>query len=87
MSQPDEKMQTIVAILDRLRPYAPILGSYVKSVYTHEFDYSVKLSNGLIRLPEELIDDYEKAPQTITKTRFQQAATRFTPNAVPTDEA
>jgi len=80
MSQPDEKRQTIIGILDRLRPYAPALGSYVKSIYTYEFDYSVKLSNGLIRLPEELVDDYERAPGTISAERYHQAAARFVPN-------
>jgi len=76
----DEKKQVIVAILDRLRPFCPALGSYVKSIYTIDFDYSVKLSNGRIRLPEELIDDYEMNPSAILEGRFKQAAGRFIPD-------
>jgi archaellum component FlaF (FlaF/FlaG flagellin family) len=78
--QPDEKRQTITGILDLLRPYAPGLGSYEKSIYTHDFDYSVKLSNGRIRLPEELIDDYERSSASLTIDRLKHTANRFVPN-------
>jgi hypothetical protein len=76
----DEKKQVIVLILDRLRPHQRGLGSYIKSIYTIEFDYSVKLSNGLIRIPEELVQDYETNPSAITEIRFQRAAARFVPD-------
>lgn len=79
--QLDEKKQFIILILDRLRPYQPGLGYYVKSIYTTDFDYSVKLSNGLIRIPEELVQDFELDPSAITEQRFQQAAGRFAPDA------
>lgn len=60
-----------------MRRYNAAIGSYEKSVYTTDFDYSVKLSNGRIRLPEELIDDYGNNPALITANRYQAAASRF----------
>lgn len=78
--QIDEKRHLIIPILDQLRVYKPAIGSYIKSLYTADFDYSVKLSNGRIRLPEELIDDYERDPWSVTAARFQNAANRFTPD-------
>lgn len=77
MSLLDEKRHLFVAVLDKLRPYNPHIGSYDKSVYSTDFDYSVKLSNGRIRLPEELIDDYEKSPTSISDNRYKAAASRF----------
>ncbi len=68
------------SLLDQLRRYAPTIGSYIKSVYTTDFDYSVKLSNGRIRLPEELVDDYEKSPALVAGERLKQAARQFSPN-------
>jgi len=78
--QPDEKKTAILAILDQLRLYKPAIGSYVISIYTTDFDYSVKLSNGRIRLPEELVDDFEQAPGFIFAERFRTVAGRFVPN-------
>ncbi|MES2275979.1 MAG: hypothetical protein V4592_08150 [Bacteroidota bacterium] len=73
----DEKKHVIIALLDELRPYESALGSYVKSMYTTDFDYSVKLSNGKIRIPEELVDDYERAPAAIAEARYRRAAAQF----------
>lgn len=78
--QPDEKRLIVIAILDQLRIYKPAIGNYAKSIYTPDFDYSVKLSNGRIRLPEELIDDYQLAPASISLERFKNAANRFVPD-------
>ena len=67
-------------LLDELRIYNHSIGSYDKSMLTDSFDYSVKLSNGLIRLPMELVDDYEKVPDAIRPDRFKSAALNFVPS-------
>jgi len=64
-------------LLDELRVYNHSIGSYNKSMLTDSFEYSVKLSNGLIRLPMELVDDYEKVPGGIRPDRFKSAALNF----------
>lgn len=67
-------------LLDQLRAYNHAIGSYDKSMLTDSFDYSVKLSNGLIRLPFELVQDYENSPNSITSARYQLAANQFQPS-------
>jgi hypothetical protein len=76
----DEKMHVIIPLLDELRKYNHSIGSYEKSIMTESFDYSVKLSNGLIRLPEELVHDYENSPGTIILDRIKSAASNFIPS-------
>lgn len=76
----DEKRHVIMPLLDELRIYNHSIGSYDKSMFTDSFDYSVKLSNGLIRLPMELVDDYEKNPNGIKPDRFKSAALNFVPS-------
>jgi len=76
----DEKRHVIMPLLDELRIYNHSIGSYDKSMLTDSFDYSVKLSNGLIRLPMELVDDYEKVPSGIKPDRFKSAALNFVPS-------
>jgi hypothetical protein len=76
----DEKRHVIMPLLDELRIYNHSIGSYDKSMFTDSFDYSVKLSNGLIRLPMELVDDYEKVPGGIKPDRFKSAALNFVPS-------
>jgi hypothetical protein len=76
----DEKRYIIVPLLGELRKYNDSIGSYEKSTITGLFDYSVKLSNGIIRLPGELVDDYENAPDSITLNRIKSAASAFTPS-------
>ncbi len=67
-------------LLDELRKYNPSIGKYEKSMMTESFDYSVKLSNGLIRLPEELVSDYERSPDAITLVRIKSTASKFVPS-------
>ncbi len=67
-------------LLDELRKYNHSIGSYEKSVITETFDYSVKLSNGLIKLPGELVSDYENSPGTIILDRIKSAASNFIPS-------
>lgn len=82
-SQSEQKEQAIIAILDQLRPFAPTLGSYIKSIYTNDFDFAVKLSNGRIRLPEELVEDFERSPSMINTERCKLLAAKFVPNEPP----
>jgi hypothetical protein len=79
----DEKKNVIVPILDNLRLFNPSIGSYDKSMLTEDFDYSVKLSNGRMRLPEELITDFERNPSSIGDDRYKAAAAKFVPNETP----
>jgi hypothetical protein len=79
----DEKKHVIVPLLDELRVYNHVIGSYYKSMLTESLDYSVKLSNGLIKLPMELVDDYELHPGSILASRFKSAASCFIPSQQP----
>ncbi|MGZ3813583.1 MAG: hypothetical protein ACXVA0_17765 [Mucilaginibacter sp.] len=76
----DKKRHVIVPLLDELRLYNHSIGSYDKSMLTDSFDYSVKLSNGLMRLPMELVDDFEISRGAITPSRFKSAALTFAPS-------
>ena len=67
-------------LLEELRKYNPSIGSYEKSMITESFDYSVKLSNGLIKLPGELVSDYENSPGRIILDRIKSAASNFIPS-------
>ena len=55
----DDKKDVIVKILQDLRMLNPAIGNYDKSIMNSEFNYSVKLNNGKIELPDNLIQDYE----------------------------
>lgn len=82
-SQSDEKKSVIVAILDCLRFFNPGIGSYQKSVYTEDFDYSVKLTNGRIRLPENFVHDFEKSALSTNDEAYGTLAKGFIPNELP----
>jgi len=79
----DEKKHVILPLLDELRPYNHGIGSYDKSMFTDSFEYSVKLSNGIIKLPMELVDDYERARNAVTTNRYRSAALAFEPSQGP----
>lgn len=80
VQQLDAKRYTISSILEELRKYNPEIGEYEKSMLSEDFNYSVKLSNGFIKISEELITDYERAATAITKDRYKSAAKIFKPN-------
>jgi hypothetical protein len=80
----DEKRHVIIPLLDELRPYNHAIGSYDKSMFTDSFEYSVKLSNGIIKLPMELVDDYERVRSSVTANRYRSAALAFQSSHEPT---
>lgn len=80
-SQPDSKKNVIIPLIDRMRPYAPVLGSYDRSMLNLDFDYSVKLSNGRIDIAKKLLDDFEANPSYIPEERLKAAAGKFIPDS------
>jgi hypothetical protein len=77
MQQLDEKQNVIVPILDRLRRHNLAIGNYQASMLNSDFQYSVKLSNGRIIIPYELVQDFEQNPSFVTDDRFQYVAATF----------
>lgn len=80
----NEKQILIIPLLAKLREHNPNIGAYEKSILKDDFNYNVKVANGRIEIADELIDDFHRAPITITATRYRNAAMRFMPNTAQT---
>lgn len=80
MQQLDEKKHVIIPIVDRLRQFNPGIGNYQKSILNENFQYSVKLTNGRIVLPQELIQDFEQSADFITEEQYKSIALAFVPS-------
>lgn len=79
MSQPtpDEKKHVILSLIDSLRQHNPSIGEYVISILNADFEYSVKLTNGSIKLSKEIVEDFELSPRFVDEQQLKSAATRF----------
>ncbi|MBL7743137.1 MAG: hypothetical protein JNN00_06630 [Chitinophagaceae bacterium] len=73
----DEKKDVILSILEKLRAINPQIGQYDKSILNEDSTYAVKLTNGRIDLPAELVHDYEQSTSFVTEEQLKAAASRF----------
>ncbi len=77
MSNLDQKRSIIEGLLIKLREFNPNIGVYEKSVLTDTLTYAVKLSNGRLEIPKEIVEDFEISPSFISDHHIRELSNNF----------
>lgn len=82
MQNLDEKKEIILLILQKLKVFNPEIGNYEKSVLNNNLLYAVKLDNGRINLPAEVVHDFEHSPAFISDEVYKEIALKFSQDTI-----
>jgi hypothetical protein len=68
----------VAAIVTRAKAYESRMGCYVEHSYNENRQFSVRLSNNTaVTMSEEIADDQERTPNSVTPERIQAVAKTF----------
>jgi hypothetical protein len=77
MTSTTEYARGVIAITDMAREINPNIGSYKEHFIIENFGFIVMLSNGGIKIPRELAQDYEVQPWNFVKDRIRGVAASY----------
>lgn len=67
----------VMGVLGLARQLNPVIGSYQEHYINEGFGYTVKVSNGGVRMSVEIAQDYEAMPSSVTLERVKPVADSF----------
>lgn len=74
MVKTDANTSGVTGVTSLARTLNSQIGSYQEHFLNEDFGYSVRLSNGAIRMSKEIAEDYETMPSSVTNDRVQRVA-------------
>lgn len=77
MTSTTEYARGVIAITDMAREINPTIGSYREHFIIENFGFIVQLSNGGLKIPRALAQDYEMLPWTIAKEKIKAVAESY----------
>ena len=67
----------VTGIILRARTYHHEIGTYQEHYINEGYGFTVKLSNGEIDMPLDIVQDYEARPSSVTSDRIDIVAKTF----------
>jgi hypothetical protein len=67
----------VSALTSLARLTNPIIGTYQEHFINEDFGFTVRLSNGAIRMSKEVAEDYELQPSSVTQDRIDKIANTY----------
>jgi hypothetical protein len=77
MTTTTEYARGVIAITDLARQINPNIGSYKEHFIIENFGFIVQLSNGGIKIPRELAQEYELQPWNVAKNSIKAVAESY----------
>ena len=67
-----------MAVVGLAMKHNPEIGHYQEHFINESFGFSVRLSNGMLNMSQEVAQDYEAQPSSVTQDRIERVANTFT---------
>ena len=83
MNITNEYRNGVIGILHRAHVYNHEIGNYQEHLINEQFNFTVRLSNGIIFIPMTMAQDQEVQPSSISEDRIQRIANGFQCNNPP----
>jgi len=77
MERTTKNRSGVMALTSLARVVNSKIGDYQEHFINEDFGFSVRLSNGTIRMSIEVAEDYEAQPSSVTQDRINKIANTF----------
>lgn len=77
MKKTDRYIRGVQEIISRAKRYQSGIGNYIEHFDSELKGFSVKLSNGRLRMADEIAHDQETSPGTVTEEDIRRIAGTF----------
>jgi len=77
MERTTQNKRGVMALTSLVRVANSKIGDYQEHFINEDFGFSVRLSNGAIRMSREVAEDYESQPSSVTRDRINKIANTF----------
>ncbi|WP_394420860.1 hypothetical protein [Tenacibaculum mesophilum] len=78
MTKTENNRKVVIGITQQASLIDKNIGSYKEHFINEHFGYTVKLSNGAIRIPRKTAEDYEVQKGIVTNERIKEIAKTYT---------